>query len=712
MEAVGLMNFRKMVSVQPKVEGRPVYYSTYDYTDPSGGEETEADRYRSIKIFPSISLYATILKIDYIKEASALENDGDEPLMPVEDRIVLFYGALSHAWGSIGRNPEEAERHRSRFNEKLARMMGKMEDTQDKPQLTPDSKYMANMRQNRIRGTARNAGITGGQGSYSAPSYLSGVTINTATITGNVTVSSGVTIDGRDISADGATMDAHLVDTTDAHDASAISVVASGNLAATDVQTALTELQTDIDSRALDADLDAHVADTTDAHAASAITNTPSGNLAATTVQGALNELQTDVDTRATSTALTDHISDATDAHAASAITSTPSGNLAATTVQAALNELQTDVDTRATSTALTDHISDATDAHAASAITNTPSGNLAATTVQAALNELQTDVDGLSAGASSADELTNLGLACSVGSSALTIALKQADGSTDPASGSGAVKIGFRSSTLTSGAYNQRSVTGALSLTISSGSTLGHSSGNAHYIYVYAIDNAGTVELAVSQTLYPENQRISTTAEGGAGAADSNSTIYSTTARTNVPFRVIGVLTSTQTTAGTWAAVPTTTHTANYGVAAATNVIAAYGKGAPTGTLNNSFNIVKFPVSKQTHGAYSASTGEFTVPAGADGWYECSGTMELDHGSVSAGTSMALGIYVDADYKHIGQKRFHSTNPKTDTAQVSGAVYATAGQTITFRSYTSGTTPAFVTAITDSSFSIVYRGK
>lgn len=43
----------------------------------------------------------------------------------------------------------------------------------------------------------------------------------------------------------------HLADTTDAHDASAISVVASGNLAATDAQTALTELQTDIDTRAI-----------------------------------------------------------------------------------------------------------------------------------------------------------------------------------------------------------------------------------------------------------------------------------------------------------------------------------------------------------------------------------------------------------------------------------------------------------------------------
>ena len=137
-----------------------------------------------------------------------------------------------------------------------------------------------------------------------------------------------------------------------------------------------------------------HTGDTSDAHAASAISNTPSGNLAATEVQAALNELQSDVDSRATATSVSDHLSDTTDAHAASAITNTPSGNLAATEVQAALNELQSDIDSRATSTALSDHISDTTAAHAASAIAVTPAGNLAADDVQEALTELQSDID------------------------------------------------------------------------------------------------------------------------------------------------------------------------------------------------------------------------------------------------------------------------------------------------------------------------------
>lgn len=99
---------------------------------------------------------------------------------------------------------------------------------------------------------------------------------------------------------------------------------------------------------AIQTQIDNHLNDASDAHDASAVSSVPAGNLAATDVQSALNELQSDIDTRATTTALNDHINDASDAHDASAVSSVPSGNLAATDVQAALNELQSDIDTRA----------------------------------------------------------------------------------------------------------------------------------------------------------------------------------------------------------------------------------------------------------------------------------------------------------------------------------------------------------------------------
>jgi hypothetical protein len=81
--------------------------------------------------------------------------------------------------------------------------------------------------------------------------------------------------------------------------------------------------------------------------------------------------------------------------------------------------------------------------------------------------------------------------------------------------------------------------------------------------IVVLAIDNAGTVELAVVNIAggndLTETGVISTTAEGGAGAADSNNVIYSNVARTNVAYRVVGYIESTQATAGTWATAPST---------------------------------------------------------------------------------------------------------------------------------------------------------
>ena len=138
--------------------------------------------------------------------------------------------------------------------------------------------------------------------------------------------------------------------------------------------------------------------------------------------------------------------------------------------------------------------------------------------------------------------------LGASVASNALTVSIP-------------ACSIDFRSATLGSGAVNTRSVTSILTMTVSSGSTLGTVSGQASRIAVLAIDNAGTVELAVVNLAggvnLDESALISTTAEGGAGAADSAGVIYSTTARTNVPFRVMGYVESTQTTAGTWAAAP-----------------------------------------------------------------------------------------------------------------------------------------------------------
>jgi len=152
--------------------------------------------------------------------------------------------------------------------------------------------------------------------------------------------------------------------------------------------------------------------------------------------------------------------------------------------------------------------------------------------------------------------QIINGKIALSVGSSALTVALKGLDGNDPSATNPVFIRIPQLTSNVFDGTYAIRKVTAALSVVVSSGSTLGHTSAVACPVYFYLLDNAGTPELAVSSRWFGTPSVVSTTAEGGAGAADSASVMYSTTARSNVSVCAIGRWKSTQTTAGTWAAV------------------------------------------------------------------------------------------------------------------------------------------------------------
>lgn len=242
--------------------------------------------------------------------------------------------------------------------------------------------------------------------------------------------------------------------------------------------------------------------------------------------------------------------------------------------------------------------------------------------------------------------EISNLSLATSVGGSALTIALKDKAGS-DPSAGS-PVKVGFRNSTLTTGTYNQRSITSALSLVVSSGSTLGQTSTKAWTQWIYLIDNAGTPELAISGSLYNENQLISTTAEGGAGAADSITVIYSTTARSNVPFRLIGKLINTQTTAGTWASAGTQLQVGDFG--SLTNggdaTVQTFTSGSGTYYTPSGCIRIRLRMVGGGGGGYGVTTGVAYFD-GSDGGDTTFGSLTADHGdkaSVATGGSGGAG--------------------------------------------------------------------
>jgi hypothetical protein len=129
-------------------EDRPLFYSTDDFFDPtSGTAETEDDRYRQMRVWPALYNKNTTLHVTYVQEVDALNLDADEPLLPIEDRIILVYGALKQAW-IRERNAETAAINAQLFASKLDAMKARYEDATDMPILEVDSTYTVARRVN------------------------------------------------------------------------------------------------------------------------------------------------------------------------------------------------------------------------------------------------------------------------------------------------------------------------------------------------------------------------------------------------------------------------------------------------------------------------------------------------------------------------------------------------------------------------------------
>ena len=218
----------------------------------------------------------------------------------------------------------------------------------------------------------------------------------------------------------------------------------------------------------------------------------------------------------------------------------------------------------------------------------------------------------------------------------AATFAIKNLAGN-DP-SASDPVWIGF----FAAGGYVPRAVTAATSITISSGSTLGTLSSYRCELAIVAVDNSGTVELAVahrneSPTISTQTSKgglyldealtYSTTAEGGAGAADSAATLYSTTARASKQVRVVAraEYDSGLATAGLWAASPTRIVAEHPSWGRKTSLPAsfkAHKGGSPAGNQGSLThqNYTKLTFQNEIFdvgGFYDNSNSKWTPPAG-----------------------------------------------------------------------------------------------
>jgi hypothetical protein len=149
------------------------------------------------------------------------------------------------------------------------------------------------------------------------------------------------------------------------------------------------------------------------------------------------------------------------------------------------------------------------------------------------------------------------------VASGALRISIKTSAGNDPADSADGSVYAAFRNPTVATGNYVTRQIKAPLTLTISSGSTMGVASASVAFrIWFVLFDDAGTVRLgaivcttAIVAAVLDESFLRTSVAEGGAGAADSAGVVYTSTAVTSKPFRIIGFMTwnSGLSTPGTW---------------------------------------------------------------------------------------------------------------------------------------------------------------
>jgi hypothetical protein len=178
------------------------------------------------------------------------------------------------------------------------------------------------------------------------------------------------------------------------------------------------------------------------------------------------------------------------------------------------------------------------------------------------------------------------------------------------------ALSLDFRSTSLGSGTVTTVSGTPS-ALVIPSSATLGTVNATQSRIIVLALNNAGTIELAVVNisggTDLTETGLISTTAISS--GSTSASTVYSTTARTSVAYRVIGYIESTQATAGTWATAPSTIQ--GYG-GQALSAMSSLGYGQTWQTVSRSgattyYNTTGRPIAVQAS-VTSNTAGDYPI--------------------------------------------------------------------------------------------------
>lgn len=248
--------------------------------------------------------------------------------------------------------------------------------------------------------------------------------------------------------------------------------------------------------------------------------------------------------------------------------------------------------------------------------------------------------------------------------SNQVTFALKTLAGA-DPSAGD-PVLLAFRNSTIGTGNYVYRTVTAALSLTLTNnagnGSTLGTSNAVPFKFWLVLFDDAGTIRMGAincvsGSNIYPLGQlpRATTAAEGGAGGADTAQTFYTGTAIASASaYVILGYVTyeSGLVTAGTYNVSPTRIQLYGVGVPLPGQIVQTQSGS----TTSNTTNITNAAVSTGVTANISPSCAAHFVKADACGSLSSNGFSDspgvaIYRGSTQVGSELRSNTSANAPY-------------------------------------------------------------
>lgn len=144
----------RMVALSPLTTGKATYFTIDGYcgydgppwdsavwnNDFWGGDDINVV---NLKLYPSIPDANYILHLDYFKQVEELINDTDEPLIPLNNRVILVYGAISE-FASLQRDEVTSAIYDRKYKDELKKLASYITDTDDSPKFVVPDRWSRN----------------------------------------------------------------------------------------------------------------------------------------------------------------------------------------------------------------------------------------------------------------------------------------------------------------------------------------------------------------------------------------------------------------------------------------------------------------------------------------------------------------------------------------------------------------------------------------